>query len=112
MRIFFEPIDDAGDAIFDERHLEVDEQPQSLVGEPEVGEKLLSVNRGEKFDGLHFNNHLIFDDQIGPETGVDADILVDHRDGLLPNCPEAPTVQFIRQDRIVNGFQQTGSKLV
>jgi hypothetical protein len=33
VRIFFKPIDDAGDAIFDERHLEVDEQPKSLVGE-------------------------------------------------------------------------------
>ena len=30
------------------------------------------MNRGEKFDGLHFNNHLIFHDQPGPETGVDA----------------------------------------
>jgi hypothetical protein len=40
------------------------------------------VNRGENFDGLHFNNHLIFHDKLGPETGDDADPeLVDRRGG-------------------------------
>ena len=32
-RSFFKPIDDASDASFDESNVEVDEQPQALVGE-------------------------------------------------------------------------------
>jgi hypothetical protein len=95
VRIFFEPIDDAGNAIFDECHLEVDEQAQSLVGEPEIGQKLLPVNRSEDLDRFYFDNHLVFDDQIGPESGVDADILVDYWDRLLPNRPESPAIQFV-----------------
>src|ERR1035438_6195845 len=104
-RIFFQPVDDAENAVFNQRHLKVDEQAQSLVGQPEIGQKLLSVDWGEKFDRLHFHNHLVLDDQVDAEAGVDADILVDHRDRLLPQGPETSTVQFVSQHRIVNGFQ-------
>jgi len=58
VRIFFQPVDDAGNSVFDERHLEIDEQAQSLVGEPEVGQELLPVNRSEEFDGLHLYDYL------------------------------------------------------
>jgi hypothetical protein len=36
VRIFFESVDESRDAVFDERHLEVDEQAAALVSEPEV----------------------------------------------------------------------------
>jgi hypothetical protein len=87
VRIFIQPVDDARDTVLDESHLEVDEKAEALVGEPEVGQKLLLVNRSEKLDGFHFHDHLVLDDQVGPESGVDADALIDHRDRLLPNCP-------------------------
>jgi hypothetical protein len=31
---FIQPIHDSGDAVFDERYLEVDQQPKPLVGQP------------------------------------------------------------------------------
>ncbi len=105
VRVFFEPIDDAENAVLDERHLEVDEQAKAFVGEPKVCQKLLLVNRGEEFDGLHFYDYFIFHDQIGPESGVDADILIDHWHRLLPHCAETPAVQFVGQNRVVNRFQ-------
>jgi hypothetical protein len=36
VEIVFEPIDDACDAVFDERNVEVDEQPETFVGETEM----------------------------------------------------------------------------
>jgi hypothetical protein len=110
VRIVFEAVDDAENAIFDQRHLEVDEQAQSLVGQPEIGQKLLFVDWREEFDGLHFHNHFLLDDQVGAEAGVDADFLVDHRDRLLPSCSETSTIQLVRQDCIVNRFQQARSE--
>ncbi len=110
MRIFFEPVDDARDAVFDEGHLEVDEKAEALVGEPEVSQKLFLVNRGEKSDGFHFHNHLVFNDQIGPKSGVDADALIDHRNRLLPDDTEPPAVQFVRQDCLIDRFEQTRSQ--
>ncbi len=32
-KLFFQPIDDAYDAIFDQHHVEVDQQAKSLVGQ-------------------------------------------------------------------------------
>jgi hypothetical protein len=46
--IVFEPVDDSRDAVFDRWHVEVDRQPKTLVGEPEIGEKLLLVDREER----------------------------------------------------------------
>jgi hypothetical protein len=77
--IVFESIDDARDAVFDERHMEIDPQSQTLVGEPEIGQKLLLVDRGERLDGFDFDDDRVFDHQIGAESGVDADILIDYR---------------------------------
>jgi len=36
VRIFIEPVDDAADAVFDERYVEVDEQAQAFVGQAQV----------------------------------------------------------------------------
>ena len=47
---FFESGDNPRDAVFDERHLEVDEQPQTLVSEAKVRQELFLVNRSEKLD--------------------------------------------------------------
>src|SRR6266496_6290042 len=41
--IVFEAVDNARDALFEERYVEVDQQPKTLVGEPEIGQKLLLV---------------------------------------------------------------------
>ena len=52
VRIVFESVDHAGDAVFDQRHVKVDEQAKTLVSQPEIGEKLLLVDRGEHLDGF------------------------------------------------------------
>jgi hypothetical protein len=79
---FFESVDNARAAVFDQGHLEVDEQAKTLVGEPEIGQKLFLVDRGEQLHGFDFHDHLVFNDQVCPESRVDADILVDHRNRL------------------------------
>jgi hypothetical protein len=56
--ILFESIDDAGDAVFDERDLKVDEQAKALVREPKISQKLLFVNRRDNLDRFDFNDHL------------------------------------------------------
>ena len=43
---------------------------------------MLLVDRGQRLDGFDFDDDLVFDDQVGPESGVDADVLLDHRNWL------------------------------
>jgi hypothetical protein len=106
VRIVFESVDHAGDAVFDQCRVKVDEQAKTLVSQPEIGEKLLLVDRGEHLDGFDFDDDPVFDDQVGTESGIYADLLIDHRNRLLTDRAEAPPAQFVRQDCIVNGLQQ------
>jgi len=68
---------------------------KTFVSEPEIGEKLFLVNRGEQRHGFDFHDDLVFNDQVCPEAGVDADILIDHWDRLLAHRAESPAAQFI-----------------
>ena len=52
--IVFQPVDDSRDAVFDQRHVKVDQQAKPLVGESEVGQKLLLVDREEYLNGFDF----------------------------------------------------------
>ena len=64
-----------------------------------------SCEPGKNLDGLDLHDHFVFDDQIGPEPGVDADVLLDYRDRLLARGTESSPAEFIRQDSIVDRFQ-------
>ena len=112
MRIFFKPIDDAATPSLMSATWKLMRSPSRLSASRKQSEKLLLVNWGEKFDGLHFNHHLIFHDRIGPKSGVDADVLVDHRDRLLPNRPETPGDRLRGWDAArVEGAGVSGSKM-
>jgi hypothetical protein len=71
----------------------------------EVSQQLVFVNRRQILDGFHFNDHLVPDNQIRSESGIDADVIND-RDRLLAYHAKTPAAQFAGEDRIVDGFQQ------
>ena len=50
MSFVFKPINDARDSFLDERDVEVDQQAEALVSQPEIREELFFVNRGEGLD--------------------------------------------------------------
>src|SRR5271166_4397287 len=56
VRLFFQPIDDTRNAVLDERRVEVDQQAKPLVGQPQIGQKLLFVNRREGLDRLDLDD--------------------------------------------------------
>src|SRR5271165_2523155 len=71
VRLFFQPIHDMRNAVLDQRRVEVDRQAKSLVGQPQVGEKLLFVNRCNGLDRLDLDDHTVLDNQVGPESDID-----------------------------------------
>jgi hypothetical protein len=68
------------------------------------------VSRKEQLHGFDFHDDLVLNHQIGSKAGVDADILIDHRNRLLAHRAETPPAQLIRQNRLINRFQQTWAK--
>ena len=93
--IVFEPVHDSRDAVLNQRYVEVDQQAKPLVGEPEKRQKLLLVDWGDQLDGFDLDDNLIFDHQMGLESGVDTDILIGHRNRLLAHLKETPAAKFI-----------------
>ncbi len=68
------------------------------------------MNRRQQLEGFDFDNDPIFDDRIGPESGLDADVVIDYRDGLPAHRTQTPAAEFIRQDGLINGFQPARAK--
>jgi hypothetical protein len=48
--------------------------------------------------------------QIGAESSINADVLIDHWNRLLPHRAQTSAAQFTRQYRIVNRLQQARAK--
>ncbi len=103
-------VNDTRDSLTDERDVEVDKQAEALVGEPKVGQKLLLVNRGDQFHGFDLHNDFVFDNEVGFEGKIDADIVVDSGDFLLSGRSESPPLEFMAKNCCVNRFEQSGSK--
>ena len=105
MRLFFQAIDETRNAVLDQRRVEFDEQAKPLVGQAQIGQKLLAVNRREDFDRLDLDDHPILDNQVRAESGVDPDCPVDHWDWLLADRPEATLSKFLGEHRMLNRLQ-------
>jgi len=85
--------------------VEVDQQAKPLVGETETGQQLL-LWPGPGTHGFDHHDHLVLDDHVGAESGVDPDTVIDYRNRLLAHCVQTPPAQLIRQGRLISGFQQ------
>jgi len=103
--LFFQSIDDTENAVLGQRRVEIDRRSKSLVSQPQVGQKLLSVNRRENLDRFDLDDHPIRNNQVGPEPDVDPNRPIDHRDGLLAHRSESALSQFICQHGMINRFQ-------
>ena len=86
VKSFFESVDDTGDAVFHQGNVEVDEQPQTFVGQLQPGEKLLFV-------------------RVSVKSCEDVNRLVDHGNGLPARDAQSTLFQFVRQRRFVHRFQ-------
>jgi hypothetical protein len=71
VRVFVQAVDDTGNTVLDQRRVEVDQQAKTLVGQPQIGQKLFSGNRRQDFDRFDLDDHPVLDNQVGPEPGVD-----------------------------------------
>ena len=70
-------------------------KPSRLSPSRRYVRSLLLVDWGDQLDGFDLDDNLIFDHQMGLESGVDTDILIGHRNRLLAHLPETPAAKFI-----------------
>ncbi len=60
--VVVEAVYEATDSVLDKARAEVDQQAQSLVGQPDVGDYLLSMYRMGVLHRLELNDHQVLDE--------------------------------------------------
>ena len=68
--------DEPFDAVFEQRDIEIDQKPQSLIGKPKVCEKLCLVQRNHLFDSFQLDNNEVFNQKIDSESGVESETII------------------------------------
>ena len=110
-RLFFQPIDDTGYAVLDERSIEVDQQAKPFVGEAKVGEELLPVHGQVLFDGLQFDDDCILDDKVGAEALLEFNAIVTDWHRHLAADPQATAFETVTEEDFIDGFEESGSEI-
>lgn len=88
-------------SVLDERSTRVDQQAKPSIGQPQVGEQLLSVNRRQALYRLDLDDHLILDNQISAKPDVKPNGPVDYWYCLLVHRSESTLSQFIGKHGMV-----------
>src|SRR5579864_845195 len=80
----FQSVGDPCNGVFDPGHIEIDQQAQSFVCQPQIGEKLLLVESRDLRDRLDFYDYLVLDNYIGAKAHFKAGPFVNYGYRLLP----------------------------
>src|SRR5687768_658688 len=90
------------------RCAEVHKQSDGQLGQPEVCEKLLPVDRREALHRLHFDDEGAFEEKIRPEPLSKEHAVILDVDQLLPLHGHPQSDQTGLEYRLIDGFQKSG----
>ncbi len=80
--------------MFEQLHVEVDQQPSGQSAELEAADELRVVHRQKRFDSLEFHQDGVVHNQIGAIAALQTDTFVVKANGLLPLKANLPQLQF------------------
>jgi hypothetical protein len=98
------------DAIFYERHIEIDQQPKALIRQPKISQQLLLMNRGQRLNGLNLNDHFPANNQICAKPELEVNVLPDDWDSFLALYIESTFPEFALQNGFVDRFKDSGAE--
>src|SRR5438132_10903035 len=104
-RFFGHTIGDPPNAVLDHVLAEIDQEAESFIHQPQIGQDLFAVDRIERSDRFHLHDHEIIDDQIGAETFVEPDPIPRDRNRYLSFHGVATFAQFMRKQDFVYDFE-------
>ena len=82
-RFFGDAIGDALDAVLDQMLAKVNEEAESFIHQPQIGQDLFAVDRIERSDRLHFDDNTLVDDQVDAKAFIELDPLPCDRNNYL-----------------------------
>ena len=111
-RTFFSiPADPTADSLTQSSDVEVDEKPNALVTQFEVGEQLRFVNRQDCFNRFYFDDHFAFDEEVDTVTEFNNDAVVFDWKWFFGLERHVKTLQFVAQTGPVRPFEKPRTEL-
>src|SRR5882724_282002 len=98
-------IGDPLNAVLDHVLAEIDEEAESFIHQPQIGQDLFAVNRIEHRDRFQLHDHEIIDDQVGAKAFVEPDPIPRDRNRYLSFHGVAMFAQFMRKQDFVYDFE-------
>jgi hypothetical protein len=100
-------IGDALDPVLDQVVAEIDQETESFLHQPQIGQHLFAVHWIECRDRFHFHDHAIVNEQVGAKAFIKTDpVPCDWNRHLSFDCV-AVFAQFMREQDFVNDFENT-----
>ena len=104
-------IHDPSYAFLECRRAEIDQEAYGKIQKTEVGQQLFAVNGLQRFNGFQLEDQLVLDEKIRAEPFFKNDPLVTYDDGFLPFDFQSPLREQLRQNRLVDRFEQPGPQI-
>ena len=95
------------DSVGQGHRIEVDQQTNLVVAEPEIGQHLALMHWQYAFDRFDFQDDLLFHNNIGDIAAIEANTFVDQRNWHLTTKHDAGTVEFVAQACFISCLKQT-----
>lgn len=108
---FRQAVDDSLDSVLEADFAEINQQAKVPVAQPKLSEQLFAVNRNQLLHGFELDDDLVLHEQISAETFIERKLVVMDLNRNLTLNSQAPLFQLVRQDDLVNRFEQSRPRL-
>ena len=102
--------DHTPDAVTQMRNIEIDQQPELVATEFQIGENLGEMQREQFLHCLQLQNHAIFDDEINPVGCVELNAVIDDGESHLMGEADAVSRELVAKAGAVSAFKTAGSQ--
>lgn len=90
--------------------MEVQQQPQRLIAEFEIGQQLNPMYGRDRFTGLQFEDYGVFNEKVDPVTDFQMDGLVNNRERHLAVDNQTSFSQFVQETGLIGTFEEPRPK--
>jgi hypothetical protein len=94
------------DAIAQANNIEVEQETDANISQPQVRQDLRLVNGEESFDGLQFHDNDTLDEKVEAVAKIDANTVVDHREDQFLLNNEATDPELVCQAGSICAFHE------
>ena len=96
------------DAVFDEWHVEIDEQRKAMPRQFEIGHDLGLMNGQHVFHGLDLDDDSVINQYVKPKPGIETNAIVHNRKCHLARHIQTAFAKFVDQTHFIDALQQSG----